>query len=48
VTSWPKMRCQMSSRSRLNGSTALAFTVENGQGSTTPTGTLIAQLPLNY
>ncbi|ARQ66375.1 anti-sigma-K factor rskA [Mycobacteroides abscessus 5S-0422] len=34
--------------SRLNGSTALAFTVENGQGSTTPTGTLIAQLPLNY
>ncbi|TDZ97948.1 Anti-sigma-K factor RskA [Mycobacteroides salmoniphilum] len=32
---------------RLNDSTALAFTVENGRGSTTPTGPVIAQLALN-
>lgn len=31
---------------RLNDSTALAFTVENGRGSTSPTGPVIAQLPL--
>ncbi|WP_078315005.1 anti-sigma factor [Mycobacterium sp. D16Q16] len=32
---------------RLNDSTALAFTVENGRGSAVPTGPVIAQLPLN-
>lgn len=32
---------------RLNDSTALAFTVEKGRGSTSPTGPIIAKLPLN-
>ncbi len=32
---------------RLNDSTALAFTVEKGQGSASPTGPIIAKLPLN-
>jgi len=32
---------------RLNNSTALAFTLEHGSGSTTPSGPVIAQLPLN-
>jgi anti-sigma-K factor RskA len=31
----------------LGDSTKLAFTVEPGSGSTKPTGTLIAELPLN-